>query len=112
MTKVLFSSSTRFDDAGKTGCTVTLEGTTETKQQAFEYAVDKLQEQIPERKLDLDTLAERFCATPLPTTVCADACATIPGYAHHRSGTNLLTIAEARQMLSAVLFPAKEIPHG
>lgn len=103
MTKVLFSSSTRFDDTGKTGCTVTLEGSAETKHEAFEYAIGKLQEQVPESALDLDALAERFCSTPLPASVCADPCATMPDYPHSRSGTNLLTVAEARQMLAAIL---------
>lgn len=51
----------------------------------------------------LTILAERFCATPLPATVCADLCATIPNYAGPRSGTNLLTVVEAKQVLAAVL---------
>jgi hypothetical protein len=50
----------------------------------------------------LTALAERFCAAPLPATVCADACATMPNYPN-RTGTNLLTVAEAREVLAFVL---------
>lgn len=48
-------------------------------------------------------LASRFCAWPLPADVCADLCATDPAYAYPRSGTNLLTVAQAEQMLRHVL---------
>lgn len=48
----------------------------------------------------LTKLAERFCAAPLPDTVCADTCATRHGSG--RSGTNLLTVVEARQVLRHV----------
>lgn len=61
---------------------------------------------VQERETDLQVLAERFCATPLPETVCADLCATWyrpkPPY-DTRSGTNLLTVVEAKQMLGAIL---------
>ncbi|HEX8413945.1 MAG TPA: hypothetical protein VF637_08685 [Sphingomicrobium sp.] len=50
----------------------------------------------------LTALAERFCAAPLPATVCADVCATMPNYPH-RSGTNLMTVAEAKAVLAYVL---------
>jgi hypothetical protein len=56
-------------------------------------------------KLDdktLAALAERFCAAPLPESVCADHCATIFGRAD-RHGTNLLSVYEAGVMLSYVL---------
>ena len=49
-------------------------------------------------------LAERFCATPLPETVCADLCATQQGPG--RTGTNLMSVSEAKQVLSAVLTAA------
>lgn len=48
-------------------------------------------------------LAIRFCQWPLPADVCADTCATIPNYEHARSGTSLLTVAQAEQMLRHVL---------
>lgn len=47
-------------------------------------------------------LANRFCAWPLPTDVCADSCACILGH-EGRWGTNLLTVAQAEQMLRYVL---------
>ncbi|MFY7837855.1 MAG: hypothetical protein ACOVQ0_16395 [Novosphingobium sp.] len=48
-------------------------------------------------------IAERFCATRLPQTVCADTCASDPAYKYHRSGTNLLTVAEAEKVMADVL---------
>jgi hypothetical protein len=51
----------------------------------------------------LDELVNRFLAWKLPQTVCADLCATDNKYPHSRSGTNLLTETEARQMLEHVL---------
>jgi hypothetical protein len=51
---------------------------------------------------NLDALVSRFLAWPLPADVCADGCATVPNYPH-RSGTSLLTAAQARQMLEHVL---------
>jgi hypothetical protein len=54
---------------------------------------------------NLDALAERFCACPLPETVCADPCATTQG--PDRTGTNLLSVAEAKEVLRFILsgFP-------
>ena len=58
--------------------------------------------------IDLDALATRFCSAPLPDTVCADPCASMPGYPN-RTGTNLLSVAEAREVLARVLpDPAPE----
>jgi len=56
-------------------------------------------------QIDLDTLAERFCNAPLPESVCADPCATDLTYRFPRTGANLLTIKEARQVLAHVLEP-------
>lgn len=50
--------------------------------------------------------AERFCQTLLPATACADICATDSQYPYARSGTNLLTVAEAEQMMGAVIGTA------
>ena len=52
--------------------------------------------------ISVDDLANRFLAWPLPETVCADICASDPK-AKHRSGTNLLMHAEAKEMLTYVL---------
>jgi len=51
-------------------------------------------------------LAERFCATPLPETVCADLCATQPGAG--RYGTHLMTVAEAAVVFRAALSTVTE----
>lgn len=48
-------------------------------------------------------LAERFCAWPIPPEVCVDSCATIKDHPHQRHGTNLLTVAQAEDMLRHVL---------
>lgn len=47
--------------------------------------------------------ADRFCRARLPQTVCADLCATDSKYPHHRSGTNLFTVAEAEQVMGEVI---------
>lgn len=55
-------------------------------------------------------LVDRFLAWPLPVSVCADGCATKQQLG--RSGTNLLTAEEARQMFQYVLSergPAAEL---
>jgi hypothetical protein len=49
-----------------------------------------------------DDMVNRFLSWPLPDSVCADFSATQQGYPH-RSGTNLLSAAEARAMLEHVL---------
>lgn len=50
--------------------------------------------------MNIKHLAERFCAAPLPESVCADLCATRPGPG--RSGTSLLTVEEAKEVLAHV----------
>ena len=47
-------------------------------------------------------MIDRFLTWPLPESVCADLCATSPGWSN-RIGTNLLTATEAKQMLEYVL---------
>lgn len=47
-------------------------------------------------------LAEAFMSAPLPDSVCSDACATIRGY-RYRTGTNLLTFDEARQVFDYIM---------
>lgn len=65
----------------------------------FAAAIDDRQ-RISE--VQVAALAERFCVTPLPDSVSADPCASMPGY-RNRCGTNLLTVDEAKQMLRAIL---------
>jgi hypothetical protein len=48
-------------------------------------------------------MVDRFLRWPLPASVCSDTCVTTRDYPHQRSGTNLLTHDEARQMLEFVL---------
>ena len=50
----------------------------------------------------MDELVDRFLAWPLPRSVGADPIATLPG-AMGRTGTNLLTSDEARQMIEHLL---------
>ena len=52
-------------------------------------------------KPPLDNLAERFCAAPLPDSVCADLCATRQGPG--RTGTSLLSVIEAKAVLGVIL---------
>jgi len=44
-------------------------------------------------------LVDRFLQWPLPQTVCSDLCVTDSAYRFPRSGTNLLNVNEARQMI-------------
>lgn len=54
------------------------------------------------KPVDLDVLVNRFLAWKLPGEVCSDPCASIPFY-KDRTGTNLLTAAQARQMIEHIL---------
>ena len=51
---------------------------------------------------DIEEMVNRFLSWPLPDDVCADPCASIPGYAN-RTGTNLLNANQAKTMLAHVL---------
>ena len=55
-----------------------------------------------------ESLAIRFCITPLPEGVKADPCACNPNHPN-RSGTNLLTVSEAKEMLDSVLVPIARV---
>ena len=59
---------------------------------------------------DLNVLAERFCAAPLPASAAADLCATDANYPSARFGTNLLTVDQAKEMLRHVLQPTELKP--
>ncbi len=51
-------------------------------------------------------VGEQFAAAPLPSSVCADLIAIKPGPG--RCGTNLMTVAEADQMLSPIFTAISE----
>lgn len=63
---------------------------------------------MPDTTEMIDALVDRFLSWPLPASVAADPCATDPNYPHPRSGTNLLTATEAREMLRYVLSAAPQ----
>ena len=63
----------------------------------------RLQPEAPAVPADVAGLVDRFLQWPLPTSVCADPCATMRDYPHRRYGTSLLTADEARRMLEYVL---------
>lgn len=52
---------------------------------------------------DPAALVDRFLAWPLPKSVCSDGCVTDANYQFPRSGTNLLTAEEAKQMIEHLL---------
>ena len=56
---------------------------------------------VPEIKSQIDILVDRFLSCPLPDSVCSDLCATKQGSG--RSGTNLSSGTEAKEVLSKVL---------
>lgn len=65
---------------------------------------------------NVDALADRFLAWPLPESVRSDLCVT-QATPYSRSGTNLLTADEARQMIEYLLaddgaFDKSTIPEG
>jgi hypothetical protein len=61
-------------------------------------------------KLYITELVNRFLSWPLPKSVCADLCATKPDCGFPRSGTNLLTADQARQMIEHLLGLASATP--
>lgn len=54
---------------------------------------------------DIDAMVSSFLSWPLPENVCADPCASMPGYPH-RSGTSLMNAEQAKAMLLHVLAAA------
>lgn len=56
----------------------------------------------PAQEESIKQLVDAFLAWPLPESVCSDQCATMRGYPH-RTGTNLLTAVEAREMFKHCL---------
>lgn len=64
-------------------------------------------ERIKNATPDISEMVNAFLAWPLPDSVCSDGCVTIKGYPR-RSGTNLLTADEAKQMFEHVLKKVKQ----
>lgn len=58
----------------------------------------------------LEAMTNAFLRWPLPPSVCADGCASMSDYRHPRSGTNLLTHPEAKQMFREVVLPLLSTP--
>lgn len=56
-----------------------------------------------DRRRKVNEMADRLMGWALPASVCADTCTTDSNYPHQRSGTNLLTVDEARLMFEYVL---------
>jgi hypothetical protein len=56
-----------------------------------------------DREKLIETMADLFCACPLPKSVCSDPCVSDPNYPYPRAGTNLLTVSEAREMFRSIL---------
>lgn len=93
----------------------------ETKRETDAKWHEELKEALANRGLAIiplkrvDDLVDRFLTWPLPESVCSDLCATERGYPH-RTGTNLLTATEARQMIehlfAAALAEKKHIAIG
>lgn len=52
----------------------------------------------------INEFANEFIKWKLPDSVCADGCASMRGYLH-RSGTNLLTFDEAKQLAEEIVVP-------
>lgn len=53
-----------------------------------------------------DEMVDRFLSWELPESVCVDGiCTRVATPGEHRTGMNLMTHAEARQMLEHVLYP-------
>lgn len=59
------------------------------------------------KRPNVDALVNRFLAWQLPQSVCSDLCVTDREYKFPRSGTCLLSAAEAKQMIEH-LFAAPE----
>ena len=62
---------------------------------------------------DINALVDKFLAWQLPAGVCSDTCVTEPNHPFLRSGTNLLSADEARQMFEYLFqMPLPPPPEG
>jgi hypothetical protein len=66
-----------------------------------ELAESNVKRIIVAHSVTVDELVDAFLACPLPESVCSDKCACERGYPH-RTGTNLLTATEAKQMFEMI----------
>lgn len=71
--------------------------------QQFEGCMKKITK--AEREKEIKVLVDRFLMWPLPKSVCSDTCVSDKDYKFPRSGTNLLTADEARQMIEHLIDP-------
>lgn len=53
--------------------------------------------------MNVKVLVDRFLQWKLPASVCSDTCVSDRSYVHSRSGTNLLDVNEARQMIEYLM---------
>lgn len=58
-----------------------------------------------QKEAQIKHMVDRFLAWPLPKSVCSDGCVINANCKFPRSGTNLLTAEEARQMIEHLLAP-------
>jgi hypothetical protein len=58
---------------------------------------------LPQDCDSVKAMVDRFLTWPLPSSVCADKCATDNSYQYPRSGTNLLNAIEAEAMIRHVI---------
>ena len=63
---------------------------------------ERVRSQLVPTRAGVDAMVGRFLSWPLPADVCADPCASMPGYPH-RSGTSLLNAEQAKAMFLHVL---------
>lgn len=64
----------------------------------------------PLKASEIKAVVDRFLGWPLPESVCSDTCVTMRPYQFPRSGTNLLTADEARQMIEYLFAPLATTP--
>ena len=69
----------------------------------IEYWKKRYLETRSAQKIEIDKMVDLFLIWPLPKTVCPDQCALDRNFLH-RTGTNLLTADEARQMFEYILM--------
>ena len=74
----------------------------ESKVAELQRRIELMEAREAKNHAAVDRMVNRFLSWPLPSSVCADACAMDRNYPH-RSGTNLLTAIEAKQMIEHII---------
>ena len=69
----------------------------------YKWVFSKKKKVLNNNIIIIDDLVNKFLAWKLPKTVCSDLCVIYNNYPYLRSGTNLLTADEAKQMLEYLL---------